>query len=895
MPTMSLRREAPEPSTTPPAEAPASRDETRSLLPLDSTIIAGAGDESGTMLLESSATYSPVRPALGGVLRHFGDYDVLGELGHGGMGVVYRARQISLGRQVALKVILGGQLASPRELARFQNEAEAVAALEHPGIVPIYEVGRHEPFHYYSMKLMEGGSVGARLDEFAHDPSRAAALVATVARAIQYAHEHGVLHRDLKPANILLDAAGQPTVADFGLARRLEENSADASALTQTGAILGTPGYMPPEQAAGRRAEITVATDVYGLGAILYALLTGKAPFRGDSVIEVLHRVRSQPPELPRRLNPRVPRDLEVICLKCLEKSPSRRYSTAATLADDLDRFLAGEPIEARPVSRAARLAMWSRRNPLPTFLGVLAGLALATTMTLAITLALTRGQARERLEAANRRLRIEQNELEAANRRAESALEETRRLASILSYDRGQSLADSDRGESGLLWLARSLEYVPASEPGLARAVRTSLAGWARQIEARRSKGSPAARPLVDPGPIHFVRASPNGAVIVTGGGEWDPAAQRWDCEYRLWSATRGEPLGRPIAFRRPRAPGNTGIAPPAFTADGRLAAVEIDDHVVLLDLERGDSARPPLRHGGLVLCLAISPDGQFLATGGDDRLVRRWKLADGSRIDPPLTMTHAVTGVMFSPDGERLMALSAEPEAPRGEARIWSARTGRLIGTPLEHASAVHDAAFSPDGRFVVTASQDLRLWDAATGRPLPTDFPSLKPIDTVAFSPDGRTILARQADALEVRLHDASNGRPSGRAMRHLAPILACVFSPDGRMVATGSEDGTARLWDAATGLPLGPPFRHGAAVSAVAFSPNGRTLLTGRDDQAQRWPVPEPLQGDPETLRHWAESIAGRSLDDLGSSGVSGPTTTDSGGADVGFPRDPFAPG
>jgi tetratricopeptide (TPR) repeat protein len=296
----------------------------------------------------------------GARVRYFGDYELRSVLGRGGMGVVYRARQLSLNRPVALKMIKAGALADDDELRRFQNEAEAVAALDHPGIVPIHEVGEHQGQRYFSMSLVEGGSLAAALDRYRADPHAAARLVAEVARAVHHAHMRGILHRDLKPANILVDAEGRPHVTDFGLARRI---GGDVGA-TESGAVVGTPGYMAPEQAEGRRRGITTATDVYGLGAVLYACLTGQAPFEGDSVLEVLDGVRHRPPRRPAAFNLRVPRDLEVICLKCLEKDPSRRYDSAAAVADDLERYLRGEPILARPVGALARTWMWCRRKP---------------------------------------------------------------------------------------------------------------------------------------------------------------------------------------------------------------------------------------------------------------------------------------------------------------------------------------------------------------------------------------------------------------------------------------------------------------------------------------------------------------------------------------------------
>ena len=288
-------------------------------------------------------------------IHYFGDYEIIRELARGGMGVVFEARQVSLNRKVALKMILAGQLAEETDVKRFHTEAEAAANLDHPGIVPIFEVGQHESQHYFSMGFVDGPSLAGRLAEGPLPPRHAAELIRRVSDAIEYAHQRGVIHRDLKPANILLDAQGNPRVTDFGLAKKVQSDSG----LTGSGQIMGTPSYMPPEQAGGKRGEVGPAADVYALGATLYALLIGRPPFQAATAMDTVIQVLSEEAVPPRRLNAAIPLDLETICLKCLEKEPARRYVSAAALAAELGRFLRGEPILARPVEEpGAALAL---------------------------------------------------------------------------------------------------------------------------------------------------------------------------------------------------------------------------------------------------------------------------------------------------------------------------------------------------------------------------------------------------------------------------------------------------------------------------------------------------------------------------------------------------------
>lgn len=329
-------------------------------------IVFGMGSSDPTVL-ETQKVEAPLKNPeaswCSSIGRQFGEYELVEEIGHGGMGVVYKARQVRLQRMVALKMIRAGPYASSREISRFLTEAQAVAHLNHPNIVAIHEVGQHEGQHYFSMQLIEGRSLAQQLrgGEWPLDDGKAAArLLAKVARAVHYAHQAGVLHRDLKPANILIDAQGEPHLADFGLARRLDTNSS----VTADGAVVGTPSFMAPEQAAGKAMHLTPAADVYSLGAILYCLLTGRPPFVAASVLDILTQVLERTALLPRTLNPRLGRDLEQICLCCLEKLPADRYASAGELAEDLEKFLREEPVTSCAQNPGLRVRHWVQQRP---------------------------------------------------------------------------------------------------------------------------------------------------------------------------------------------------------------------------------------------------------------------------------------------------------------------------------------------------------------------------------------------------------------------------------------------------------------------------------------------------------------------------------------------------
>ncbi len=596
------------------------------------------GEGDGATALGPPSLGSPPGRSAAGPPRRVGDYELMEEIASGGMGVVYRAQQVSLGRTVALKMILTGRLASPTEVKRFRLEAEAVARLDHPHIVPIYEVGEHEGHPYFSMKLIEGGSLADRLPQLADDPRAAARLMATVAGAVSHAHERGVLHRDLKPANILLDAAGEPHVSDFGLAKRLESDPG----LTRTWALLGTPNYMSPEQAAGQGKRPTTASDVYALGAILYELLTARPPFVDEAEADVRQQVIHAEPVVPSRLRRGVPRDLETICLKCLRKEPHQRYASAGALAEDLRPFLDGEPILARPTAAWERAWQWARKKP--AVAGLAASLGVVTAAALGVVTSLWLAA-----RGLNEQLRQEQAKLQSALEHKDRALEEKDRA---LAREQTARLVNT----IGHAWFAQR-----DGDVGKAQEVLAGVAPGLRCFE------------------YHYLRA---------------------------------------LCGRKMR-------------------------------IFRG--------HTGAVRCVAVSPDGKRLASGGEDGKVFVWDVVTGR---PSGEFRHpvSITAVAVSPCGRYVASAGATPSL-----QLWEVSSGRLArtfeGPPGFSGKAV---AFSPDGWRLASASHDrtVKLWDVATG--------------LTALTLEG-----------------------------HEGKVLGVAFSRDGRRLASAGTDGTVKVWDATAG--------------------------------------------------------------------------------------------
>jgi eukaryotic-like serine/threonine-protein kinase len=775
-------------------------------------------------------------------------YEILAELGRGGMGVVYKARQKGLNRVVALKMIVANTTASPDLLTRFRGEAETIARLKQPNIIQVYDINASASGPYFAMEYAEGGSLAEYWAGVAQPSRSAAQTVAALAFAVQAAHEQGIIHRDLKPANILLARVSGsqnsaksgkrqasdgerfsardlvPKISDFGLALRLD----DPHGLTVPGQVMGTPGYMAPEQARGRNENVGPAVDIYALGVLLYEALTGRPPYRGVSGMESVHLMLSEEPLPPSRLRPDLPRDLETICLHCLHKEPYKRYATAGQLAEDLERFLAGEPIRARPTRPWERAWKWSRRHP------ATAGLAVALVLTIGVAFALVFSQWRraEVERDLTDRARLQAVNLADAEARARH---DAQVVSANLLLERGVSLCEAGECGPGLLWLARALETAPADETGLIQSTRLLMGGWGRQLRLPlrvfrheravekvalspdgnsfaaatgnlaylwRADGSqPYGMPLVHGGPITDLAFSPDKNLVVTASK---------DGTARLWDATSGQPRSDPLVLG-----GSVEIA--LFSSDGKIVfTAGTAGNGRVWDTASGRASGAILRHGATILAAALSPDGRLIVTGGADGIARIWETATGGTPIRVLSHESPPSVVAFSPDGRTLVTGSAE-----GQVRFWDVATGHLNYRLTEHKARVCALVFSPDGKILATGSDDTKaiLWDADRGTP-------------------------------RVRLS-------------HNESVRNVVFSPGGKALATGSLDSTARMWSVETGRMLGAPLPHHGDVNSVLFRPDGRTLLTAADDGMVRlWPTEPP--GTPDAVLPIGERIHGLSV-------------------------------
>jgi WD40 repeat protein len=772
-------------------------------------------------------------------------YEIGELLGRGGMGLVFKAVQKALKRPVALKIIVSGAHASAEERARFRAEAEAVARLHHPGIVQIYEVGEQAGCPYLALEFVNGGSLAQQLDGTPMPSNRAAQLLLDLSRAVQHAHERGIIHRDLKPGNTLLTADGMPKVADFGLAKSLQEAG---GARTRTGAILGTPCYMAPEQAEGRSSGIGPAADIYALGAILYELLTGRPPFRGDSTLESLVQVRSEEPVSPRRLQPRLPGDLETICLKCLQKEPRERYPSALALAEDLQRFVKGEPILARPVSQGEKLWRWCRRKPLVAAL-------LASVMLLVLFVAVGTPLAafswrQQRDEARRNEGRAASAEQDAREKLWQSYLAqadlwrstkqigqrfqglEVIRKASLIR--RAPAVREAAIACLALPDLKLSRQWLPPTgmQPIAFDALLQHYAYKDRQFHIRVRSVAEDRELVALPGPptptyTPYIKFSPDGRYLAALYGFPDAQLSKvftWDLSQRakLFEKLTDDDVA-------PRfSPDSRSLA--LASSNGSIGIFAIPGGEELLRLEK--SCRP---HS-----LAFDPSGRRLAVSSDaDKLVEIRDLDKAGRVVAKFTHPGGVSISAWRGDGLLLATGCADRNV-----YVWDVSANRQLGALTGHRDAVTFLAFNRAGDLLVSTSWDdaTKLWDPVTGANLLTVQGycwGIAPDEERLAISDGAVFgLWQLAGRRECRtLHFGRVGQPAPEG--DLGGPWSVDFSSDGRLLAASGEDGV-RLWD----VPAGTEVAHlpaGLCESAF-FLPGDISLITYGHEGLQRWPIP-----------------------------------------------------
>jgi WD40 repeat protein len=798
--------------------------------------------------------------------RTFGDYELSEEIARGGMGIVYKARQASLDRIVAVKMLLFGPLAGPEFVQRFRTEAAAAASLQHPNIVAIHEVGFREGQHFFAMDCVAGRSLADIVREGPLPARRAVGYVKTIAEAIQYAHERGILHRDIKPSNVLIDEHDQPRVTDFGLAKDLHKQTD----LTLSGQVLGSPSYMSPEQAEARRGKVGVRSDVYSLGAVLYHLLTARPPFAADSVAKTLHQVQNDEPVSPRLLNGAVPQDLTTICLKCLEKEPDKRYATAQDLAEDLGRFLDRKPILARPISRPGKFWRWCRRNPVVA--------TLAATAVLIFVLGFAgvtwQGQRASQAAANARRLgHIAQGGRYAAQMKLAHGAYQAGKIGAALEALKAQIPASGEPDFRGFEWrylyrlCSGSLGEIIATNASVFQSVAYSPDGHTVAFGTgdgfveifgadshQRIKGWKAHEGAVD----YLAYYPPNGNWLATTSGD-DGILKLWDIEQervlRTVDSSKGmrvdfafSPTGRYLAARKTDAlslnlwelhtsmPGAAPtvtlkanldfFGPAVFSPDERTLFVcsnKTPGASALFDLS-GDAVvqLPEGAHVDFVIAAAFSRDGSRLATGGGDERVVLWDLQDHPTISRQYETDVIVpTAVALSPDNQTLFACGWGPNI-----RLWNLQKTPEFSTLQGHGSGVNGMALAPDGRALASAGRDgtARIWplakvglEAAT-QPVAPFRTLVHSEDTfsrsrgqlavwaVAVSPHEDKVVAASDEKLLV-VDLLTDAEPVCVDITNVfgaqeVGFTGIRFSPDGSLLAVGSGSGKVALLDATT---------------------------------------------------------------------------------------------
>jgi WD40 repeat protein len=753
---------------------------------------------------DSGATAESSTPA---GLR-FGDYLLEQEIAHGGMGVIYRARQLSLGRTVAVKLLLLGRYSSAESVERFRREAQSAAALRHPNIVAIHEIGEHEGQQFFSMDYVEGQNLAETVRAGPLEPRRSAEVVGAIAQAIHFAHEHGVLHRDLKPSNVLLDAFGQVRITDFGLAKKL----GGSSDLTLTGQVVGTPNYLSPEQAAGKQAALGPASDVYSIGALMYELLTGRPPFLSNSLQETLLRIQNDEPVSPRALNPALHRDLETICLKCLEKEPERRYGSANELAMDIQRHLSDQPVLARPPSTRYLLKKFIARNKWPVILG--ATVAVLTLAGLVGTSLGLRRATRERVQADQNAARALSLADEA--KRAEFAARVAQTNALRQAYS-ASMLSASDAIERAEFDAARHyLDSAPAE-----------LHGWEwRHLASRLDLATRVQdQPRSDNSWVHVL---PDGRSYYEVGNTPAPGIRQYDVE-----------TGRLLA--------NIPTGKFCFNSWFNTAAKQM----VLLVGDTPNSAESvetwDVEHGVLLFkqptprAFFASPDGSQLAYQSGGKVYIFDTKSGTSRASPTtvISTANAEEPICFSPDGRRVAVCKSS-----GEVALLDANSLAIVSTFKAHDNFVGAMAFSPDSRLLATGYQDIRITDVTTEPPSLVCTPSghVGPVRMLRFSPDGSMLASCGLDRT-LRLWETRTGTPRG-VFESDSPSPYPSFLPGGQTLINCDREGV-RFWDVDSSSAWVLRGHHGF-VYPVLFSPDGATIFSGGWDG---------FVGQPGCMRFW----------------------------------------
>jgi WD40 repeat protein/tRNA A-37 threonylcarbamoyl transferase component Bud32 len=736
--------------------------------------------------------------------NRFGDYDLLEEIARGGMGVVYKARQRSLNRLVALKMMLSGPFAQPEFVQRFRAEAEAIAQLQHPSIVAIHEVGEHEGQPYFTMDFVQGRTLAEIVRDGPLGAKRAATYLKAIAEAVHHAHQHGILHRDLKPSNVLIDADDQPRITDFGLAKRLDTSQPSTfnPQLTLTGQVLGSPNYLAPEQAGGTQAKVGPTSDVYGLGAMLYHLMTGRPPFQADSLTTLLRQVMETEPVAPRLLNASIPRDLETICLKCLEKEPDKRYATAQLLADELGRFLRGESILARPVSRPEKVWRWCRRKPaLATALG-----AVVFVSVFGFAGILTQWRQTQRANVAAERREYAANIGLVQSLIADQEFDRAREILDVRSPERYRSW------EWG--WLERQCHQD-----------LMTLAG-----------DSPAAR--------HFAVFDPATRFLATDGGLGTNTVLVWDF-------ATGQRIRTLVGH-------SDWVYRAAFSRDGRQLAASSPwgRFASIWDVATGREWRQ-LPHPDGVPYVAYSPDGKRLLTTCWDGKVRAWDTERWTLLYESPQYGDHVYCAEFSPDGRRIAYAGGYyiwAHSRVTSVRVWDLES-REVRSLEGHTRCVLGVAWNPKGDRLASCGWDgqVILWEVATWQPLARLESGAKPraLLQLSFSPDGQSLAIAGTEFPAhpwAQVLEVPTLRVRYDLAGHAKPAFGLAYSRDGQYLATASADGTVKVWPTE---PL-PPYLslegHDQPVWAVAFSPNGTYVATGSLDQtAKVWDAKALVSG------------------------------------------------